>query len=64
MPGKMDGIGLAEKCSTLYPAMKILLMSGYSKETATHRVDVPWPLLVKPFRKEDFETAMEEELLA
>ncbi len=58
MPGSMDGIGLAEKASDLYPAMKILLMSGYSKETATNRADVPWPLLVKPFGKENFYQAI------
>jgi nitrogen-specific signal transduction histidine kinase len=64
MPGQMDGIGLATKASVLYPKMKILLMSGYSKETATHRADIPWPLLVKPFRKHDFDAAMEEAFLA
>jgi signal transduction histidine kinase/ActR/RegA family two-component response regulator len=62
MPGSMDGIGLAEKTSALYPAMKILLMSGYSKETATNRADVPWPLLVKPFGKDDFYAAIEKAL--
>jgi len=60
MPGQLDGIGLAEKVAALYPATKILLMSGYSKETATSRADIPWPLLVKPFRKEDFDAAMEK----
>ena len=58
MPGQMDGIGLADKAMVMYPSMKIVLMSGYSKETATNRADVPWPLLVKPFRKEDFEAAL------
>jgi DNA-binding NtrC family response regulator len=58
MPGELDGIGLAEKASVLHPAMKILLMSGYSKETATNRADMPWPLLVKPFGKDDFYAAI------
>ena len=58
MPGSMDGLGLAEKACDLYPTMKILLMSGYSKETATNRTDVPWPLLVKPFGKDDFYEAL------
>jgi two-component SAPR family response regulator len=39
--------------------MKILLMSAYSKETASNRAEVPWPLLVKPFSKDDFYAAME-----
>ena len=59
MPGRLDGIGLAEEASVLYPAIKILLMSGYSRETATHRADVPWPLLVKPFQKEDLDAALD-----
>jgi len=58
MPGHMDGIGLAEKASALYPAMKVLLMSGYSRETATRRADLPWTMLVKPFRKEDLVAAL------
>jgi PAS domain S-box-containing protein len=60
MPGRMDGIGLAEAASALYPELTILLMSGYSRETATNRADVPWDLLVKPFRQEDFDAALEK----
>jgi PAS domain S-box-containing protein len=60
MPGQLDGIGFAEKASAMHPGMKILLMSGYSRETATNRADVPWPLLVKPFRREDFVAALEK----
>ena len=58
MPGHLDGIGLAQKVSASRPAMKIFLMSGYSKETAKNRADIPWPLLVKPFRREDFDAAL------
>ena len=58
MPGEMDGIHLADRVQGLYPAIKIVLMSGYSKETATSRADVPWPLLVKPFSKADFDEVM------
>jgi CheY-like chemotaxis protein len=60
MPGQMDGIALAETASALYPAMQTLLMSGYSRETATARVDLPWSLLVKPFGKADFAQAVAE----
>lgn len=59
MPGQVDGIALAEKASAMYPTMKIHLMSGYSKETASKRSDLLWPLLVKPFRREDFIEALE-----
>lgn len=61
MPGQLDGIGLAEKASGLYPALQILLMSGYSRETAANCSDIPWPLLVKPFRKEDLDAALQKE---
>jgi len=55
MPGELDGIELAERVQAAYPKMRILLMSGYSHATAKSRADVPWPLLVKPFRKADFD---------
>ena len=58
MPGELDGIHLAERVQSLYPAVKVVLMSGYSKETATSRADVPWPLLVKPFNKAHLDAAM------
>jgi DNA-binding NtrC family response regulator len=58
MPGQLDGIGLAQEASVLCPAMKILLMSGYSRETASHRADIPWALLVKPFRKEELDAVL------
>jgi YesN/AraC family two-component response regulator len=60
MPGQLDGIGLAEKASAMHPGMQILLMSGYSRETATNRADLPWPLLVKPFSKQDLNAALEK----
>ena len=30
MPGKLDGVGLAEWCRAHYPALPVLLTSGYS----------------------------------
>ncbi len=62
MPGELDGFDLTQRASLLHPTMKILLMSGYSKETATYRAEIRWPLLVKPFRKEAFLEAMEKAL--
>ena len=58
MPGQMDGIGLAKRAALNYPGMTILLMSAYSKETATQRAGIPWPLLVKPFRKDEWVKAL------
>jgi hypothetical protein len=42
------------------PGLKILLMSGYSRETATHRAAIAWPLLVKPFGKQDLQAALQK----
>ena len=58
MPGQMNGITLAEKASIIHPEMSIILMSGYSKETATRQSDIQWPLIVKPFRRKDFYEAI------
>jgi PAS domain S-box-containing protein len=60
MPGQLDGIALAERASFIYPEMKIILMSGYSKETTTNRINLPWPLLVKPFPRAGFHAAMDQ----
>ncbi|MEI8171298.1 MAG: PAS domain S-box protein [Rhodoferax sp.] len=62
MPGDLDGIGLADVISKRYPEINVLLMSGYSKETATARTDVPWTVLVKPFRKPELQSAIETHL--
>jgi PAS domain S-box-containing protein len=60
MPGHIDGIGLAQKASAVQPGLKILLMSGYSRETSTHRAAIAWPLLVKPFGKQDLQAALQK----
>jgi CheY-like chemotaxis protein len=44
MPG-LGGLALAEHLSEQFPALKILLMTGY----APRKVDVRWPHLTKPF---------------
>jgi CheY-like chemotaxis protein len=64
MPGELDGIGLAEEAHVRYPALKILLMSGYSNETSTNRGDIPWPLLVKPFTQEVLFAALAQAIQA
>jgi two-component SAPR family response regulator len=59
MPGEMDGLALVRQVQDLYPAVAILLMSGYSKETLVAKQISSWPLLVKPFRKADFLAAID-----
>ena len=58
MPGDLDGVALAEYVNTHYPHTGVLLMSGYSSEMTTFRSDLPWTVLVKPFRKHQFQSAI------
>jgi CheY-like chemotaxis protein len=37
-----------------------IVTSGYARETATNRSDVPWPLLVKAFRWPELSDALEK----
>lgn len=63
MPG-LDGIALALKASKDYPAMKILLMTGYSAERqrAHNLAALVHRVLPKPFTLDDLIGAVKEEL--
>ena len=48
MPGKMDGLGLAEWCHAHYPALPVLLASGYTSRPLT--VSFPQDTIIqKPY---------------
>ena len=61
---EFDGITLALKASKDYPAMKILLMTGYSAERqrAHNLAALVHRVLPKPFTLEDLVAAVEEAL--
>ena len=63
MPG-LDGIALALKASKDYPAMKILLMTGYSAERqrAHNLAALVHRVLPKPFTLDELVAAVTEEL--
>jgi len=63
MPG-MDGIALALKASRDYPAMKILLMTGYSAERqrAHNLTALVNRVITKPFTLDEICAAVAEEL--
>ena len=48
MPGKMDGIGLARAVRDIYPAMPILLMTGYANSAKD--LGNQFPILRKPYQ--------------
>jgi two-component system, cell cycle response regulator CpdR len=61
MPG-LDGIALALKASKDYPAMKILLMTGYAAERQrAHNLEaLVHRIVMKPFTLEDIQKAVSE----
>jgi two-component system cell cycle response regulator CpdR len=63
MPG-LDGIALALKAGKDYPAMKILLMSGYAHERQrAHNLDaLAQRILAKPFSLAEITAAVTETL--
>ena len=48
MPGKMDGVGLAQAIREIRPKLPILLMTGYS--VAAREVGSQFPVLRKPYQ--------------
>ena len=53
MPGGMTGIELARLCEQDYPAMRVVLTSGYAGDDVDAALaDAPWPFLRKPYSGE------------
>ncbi|MFM9970119.1 MAG: response regulator, partial [Burkholderiales bacterium] len=48
MPGTLDGVALANRVKTQFPAVRLLLTSSYSDRVLVD-FDLPAPLLKKPF---------------
>jgi CheY-like chemotaxis protein len=63
---ELDGIALALKASKDYPAMKILLMTGYAAERQrAHNLDaLVHRVVLKPFTLEEIQKAVSELLAA
>ncbi|WP_296166870.1 PAS domain S-box protein [uncultured Brevundimonas sp.] len=54
MPGGMTGIELAQRVTRDYPAMKVVLTSGYAGDDVDEALkDAPWPFLRKPYSGEE-----------
>ncbi|MBF0094517.1 MAG: response regulator, partial [Alphaproteobacteria bacterium] len=63
MPGSLDGIDLADRACSLLPGLPVLLSSGFTERVIldTHERngrEVVYPLLAKPFRKDDLARAL------
>ena len=59
MPGGMTGVELARTCAERWPAMSIMLTSGYAGDDVdTALTDAPWPFLRKPYSGEQLREAL------
>jgi CheY-like chemotaxis protein len=61
MPGGMTGIELARHCAVTWPAMQIVLASGYAGDDVDEALaDAPWPFLRKPYSAEALKAIIHE----
>ena len=59
MPGGMTGVELAWTCAERWPAMSIMLTSGYAGDDVDLALtDAPWPFLKKPYSGEQLREAL------
>lgn len=59
MPGRLDGISLAEAARRLRPELKVLYASGFSELVRSHRGAKLWGrLLTKPYRAQELRAAV------
>ena len=62
MPGAMDGVELARRASEQWPALKIVLTSGFPQTKLKDDMPLaPYRLLSKPYRKADLAQILLEE---
>lgn len=64
MPGKLDGLGLAREVTARWPALKVVLTSGFpeSKLNGQNEPVTGIRLLSKPYRKEELARVIRETL--
>lgn len=60
MPGGMKGTDVVKEARVLHPSLKVLLTSGFSREHAS--IAANFPLLRKPYRKEQLASAVRQVL--
>jgi PAS domain S-box-containing protein len=53
MPGKLDGLGLAARTEQLGAGVRILLVSGFPIDGQEAVAASNWPLMAKPYRREE-----------
>jgi two-component system, NtrC family, sensor kinase len=61
MPGPSDGVALARRAREIFPALPVILMTGYSERLRTGEA-IPGELILKPFTPRDLAEAMQRAL--
>lgn len=60
MPGDKSGVELAREAVTLRPSLPVVLSSGYTGEVLSAAEDTPWPLLRKPYGRQQLAEVIAE----
>ena len=61
MPGRLDGIDLAQEARSLRPGLKVLYATGFANLVREHREDeLRGVVLVKPYRPAELQRAISE----
>ena len=63
MPGDMDGVDLAYSIRHSYPAVPVILISGFADEEAVKHADADFAFIQKPFVPETILTACRRAML-
>jgi two-component system NtrC family sensor kinase len=63
MPGSRDGVALARRAREIFPALPVILMTGYSERLRSGEA-IPGELILKPFTPRDLADAMRRALAA
>ena len=62
MPNGMDGLALADAARALDARLKIILTSGYAARNGASATSIDFPLILKPYRREDLARVLRDTL--
>lgn len=62
LPGRLDGLALAQAAKKLYPALRLIMTSGKAVANERSSATALGPLLAKPFRLDDLLSEIQRQL--
>ena len=61
MPGRLNGLELAQQAVAMRPGLQVLLSSGYAGESVDHALTQrSWPFLRKPYMEDELAAQLEQ----